>query len=251
MMNSQTVEQLRDMRLRAMKDEFSRQAELPAMTSLSFEERFGMIVQAEWTSRQDRKYAKLVKGANLPNRSACLADIDFDTPRGLSRSMVATLSCCDWIRRGQFLFLTGASGCGKTWIASAFAAEACRQRFVVKCYRAPRLMKQLVSAQLDNTWNRELDIIRKTDLLVLDDFALDRMDGQQAKDLLEIVDDRTREKRSMIITAQRPVHQWHELFDDKTIADAMLDRLVNNSFRIDLCGDSMKIKDRPVLTPEI
>jgi DNA replication protein DnaC len=245
MMNNQTVEQLLDMRLRAMRDEFNRQTELPALMELSFEERFGMIVQAEWNCRQDRKYARLVKGADLPDKTALLADIDFDAPRGIRKSQVATLSSCDWIRRGQFLFLTGASGSGKTWIASAFAAEACRRRYSVKCHRFPRLLRQLGAAQLDNMWGREMDAIRKTDLLVLDDFAMDRMDAAQARDFLEIVDDRTRERRSMIITSQRPVSQWHDLFDDKTVADAILDRLVNNSHRIELHGESMRTRNRP------
>ena len=189
MLDYQTFEQLKEMRLGAMKREFQRQMELPAMLGLSFEERFGMIVQAEWNVRQDNKQARLVKHANLLCSNACLEDIDFDTDRGLSRSVIANLSSCEWIRNGQFLFITGASGCGKTWIASAFAAEACRRRFAVKCFRFSRLIEDLKCARLDNTWNKVLDIIKKTDLLVLDDFGLDRLDTQQARDFLEVVDE--------------------------------------------------------------
>lgn len=251
MLDYQTVDQLREMRLGAMKKEFLRQTELPAMLGLSFEERFAMIVQAEWNHRQDNKQARLVKCANLLCSSASLEDIDFDTDRGLSRSSIASLSSCNWIRNGQFLFLTGASGVGKSWIASAFAAEACRRRYAVKCFRVPRLMDELKFARLDNTWNKCVDAIKKMDLVVLDDFALDRFDAQQARDFLELVDDRIRYHRSLIITAQRPVSQWHELFEDPTVADAIMDRLANNSYRIELSGQSMRTKQRPFLEGEV
>jgi DNA replication protein DnaC len=240
MMINQTINHLLEMRLSAMEAEFRRQSELPAMTSLSFDERFGLIVEAEWRNRHNAKISRMLKAAKLRCPSACLEDINFDDARKLDRTLIARLSDMSWLREGRNLFITGACGVGKTWIASAFGSAACQLGKRVCTYRMSRLLDELHRARSMGTWAKLLNSLEKPDLLILDDFGLDRLDSVHCRDLLEIIEDR-QGSGSILITAQLPVVQWHGIFEDATVADAVLDRIIHNSYRIELHGPSRRI----------
>jgi len=239
-MTTQTSKQLIELRLSAMDSEFRRQCELPAMASLSFVERFGLIVEAEWRSKYNAKIGRMLKAAKLRCPAACLEDIDFDEARKLDRSLIARLSDMAWLSEGRNMFITGATGTGKSWIASAFGNAACRLGKRVSTYRMPRLLDDLRKARADETWAKLLSKLEKPDLLILDDFGLDRLDTVHCRDFYEIAEDR-QGAGSIIITAQLPVARWHEIFEDATVANAALDRVVHNSIRVELHGPSRRI----------
>jgi DNA replication protein DnaC len=240
-MLNQTLELLSAMRLYDMEHELRRQTELPAMHELTFEERFAMMVDAEWISRQNKKLARLMKMAHLRNPEACLEDVDYAVSRKLDKATIARLSDCNWIKDGKNLFITGACGTGKTWLASAFGNAACRQGYTVKCVRVNRLLSDLSAARNDGSWRKLLAEIKRPNLLILDDFGLSTLDVLHCRDFLEIMDDRYDESATLI-TAQLPVANWHGIFEDATIADAVLDRIVHNSYRIELHGPSKRDK---------
>jgi len=244
-MTNQTLNQLDELRLPAMIEEFRRQMELPAMSGLTFEERFAMMVEAEWRTRHDAKITRLLKEARLRCPSACLENIDFAAERNLDRALVARLSDMSWLADNRNLFITGPCGVGKTWIASAFGNAACRLGKRVVSHRVSRLLDHLRVARTNGSWVKMLASLKKSDLLILDDFGLDRLDAIHCRDLLEIVDDRY-DSGSILITAQLPVADWHGVFEDATLADATLDRLVHNSYRIELRGPSR----RPVIAAQ-
>ena len=241
MMVNQTISQLKEMRLGVMGDEFIRQMELPAMSALPFEERFGLIVEAEWRNRYNAKIDRLLKAAKLRCPSACLEDIDFAAERNLDKGLIARMSDMSWLADKRNLLITGPCGVGKTWIASAFGNAACRLGKRVATYRVSRLLDNLRMARSDGTWGKLLTAIKKPDILILDDFGLDRLDATHSRDLMEIAEDREN-IGVMIITAQLPVIEWHEMFDDKTVADATLDRIIHGSYRIELKGSSRRAK---------
>ena len=238
-MIKQTLEQLSHMRLTVMEQEYRRQSELPAMTALSFEERFSMLVDAEWMSRQNKKLKRLLKVANLRNPEACLEDVDFAPARKLDRAVIARLSNLLWIKENQNLFITGACGTGKSWLACAFGNAACRCGMHVLYVRVNCLLTDLLAARNDGSWSKRLSLLKNPDLLILDDFGLAPLDTIHCRDLLELTDDRYG-KGSILITAQLHVSGWHGIFEDATIADAVLDRLVHNAHRIELHGSSKR-----------
>jgi len=241
MMINQTLTKLAEMRLGTMGDEFVRQMELPAMNALSFDERFGLVVEAEWRNRYNAKIDRLLKAAKLRCPSACLEDIDLSAERNLDKALIARLSDMVWLSDNRNLLITRPCGVGKTWIASAFGNAACRLGKRVATYRVSRLLDDLRMARSDGTWGKLLATLKKPDILILDDFGLDRLDATHSRDLMEIAEDRER-TGVMIITAQLPVLEWHEVFDDKTVADATLDRIVHGSFRIELRGPSRRAR---------
>lgn len=239
MMVNQTRNQLLEMRLNAMELEFRRQCELPAMSALSFDERFGLIVDAEWRNRYNAKIGRLLKAAKLRCPAASLEDIDFDNVRKLDKALIARLSDMFWLKDGRNIFITGACGTGKTWISSAFGNAACRLGMRVATHRMSRLLDELRMARAEGTWAKLLASLEKPDLLIIDDFGLERLDTIYCRDFLEIVEDR-QGAGSIIITAQLPVAQWHGIFEDATVADAALDRIVHNSIRIELHGPTRR-----------
>jgi DNA replication protein DnaC len=249
MMINQMLHKLAEMRLAAMEEEARRQMELPAMSGLSFEERLGLIVEAEWRNRYDVKTKRLLAAAKLRCPSACLEDIDFSDVRNLNRATVARLSDMAWLSEGRNLFITGPCGVGKTWVASAFGNAACRRGKHVSTHRMSRLLDNLRAAKAGGTWGKLLTALKKPHLLILDDFGLDRLDATHSRDLLEIVEERSGEG-SIIITAQLPVSEWHSIFEDATVADATLDRIIHNSFRIELRGPSRRAAVVPIRTQE-
>jgi DNA replication protein DnaC len=238
--NYQTNEQLAEMKLHAMKLEYQRQQELPASEDLDFDERFSMIVNEQYSARKDAKVRRLIKAANLRETTAHLANIDYDPVRKIKKTEVARLSNCEWIDNGANLIITGATGVGKTYLLSAFGRAACVKGLTVKCYRVPRLLINLGISRGDGSYNRIMQDMIKPSLLILDDFGLKQLDLAMTQDLLEVVEERHHAKRSIAISAQLPVKEWPSVFKDRTIADAILDRLVRNAYRFDLKGPSRR-----------
>lgn len=247
MMNNQTLDKLRDLRLTGMVEAYEDQLARPAMVAdLSFEERFGLLVDHEHTLRMERRLRRRLKDAKLKDRAAALEDVDYKHPRGLDRKLMASLSGCDWIRRRQNVLITGPTGCGKTFLSCALANRACRDGFTTRYYRFPRLLHALAIARADGTYASLLGKLARTDLLVLDDWGLAPMTDIDRRDLLEILDDR-HPGRSTLVTSQLTLDAWHEYIDDPTLADGILDRLVHNAHKLQLRlkGESMRERLRP------
>lgn len=239
-MDYQTNEQLSEMRLHAMRLEYQRQQELPAMQDLSFDERFSMIVMEQYNARCEAKFNRLIRAAKLREPGASLSNIDFDPLRKIKKSSVSNLSNCEWVRSGSNLIITGATGVGKTYLLSAFGRAACMKGITVKCYRVPRLLTSLSIAKGDGSYDKLMSDLVKPDLLILDDFGLKQLDLAMTQDFLEVVEERHHAERSIAISAQLPVKEWPSVFKDQTVADAILDRLVRNAYRFDLKGPSRR-----------
>lgn len=238
MLTQPTLDKLRRMRLVGMAEAYTAQMRLTDYQGLSFEERFGMLVDQEWTYRQDRRLARLLKEAKL-RLSACLEDIDYQTPRGLDRALMAALAGGQWIGQHQNILITGPTGVGKTFIACALAQAAIRLGFPARYYRTSRLLSELALARADGSYQKLLSHLAKTEVLVLDEWGTASLNPVECRDLLEVIDDRA-QKRSTIIASQLPLEAWHAVFADPTIADAVLDRLVHNAHKINLRGESMR-----------
>lgn len=238
MLMSQTRDRLHEMRLLGMAEGLSNQLEQPDVHNLSFEERFSLLVDQEWTYRRDRRQARLLKAAKL-RMEASVEDIDYHHPRGLDRSAMATLASCQWIRNQQVLLITGATGTGKTFLACALGHQACRHGLSTRYYRVPRLMSELTQARGDGSLPRLLSRLSRISLLILDDWGLAPLSQVEARDLLEIIDDRDG-IRSTLMASQLPVGDWHQIVADPTVADALMDRLIHRAHRIELRGDSMR-----------
>lgn len=245
MLNQQTLERMRSLRLSGMAEAFARQLEQPGHNELSFEERLGLLVDAEASWRETRRLKRLLRRAHL-KQPACLEEIDYSHRRGLERRVMASLSGLDWIRAGQNLCITGPTGCGKTWLACAFGQQACRQGLSAVYVRVPRLFDELQIARGDGSYRRRLGQLARSDLLILDDWGLRQMTRAQREDVLEMLEDR-HPQRSTLITSQLPVDHWHEAIGEPTLADAILDRILHNAHKLALKGESMR-KMRSQLT---
>jgi DNA replication protein DnaC len=241
MLNEHTLTQLRQLRLDGMVRAIEEQATSTAATALGFDDRLSLLVQCEVAWRDDRRLQRLLKAAKLKVSTACVEDIDWRASRTLDRSLVAALAGGDWIRNAQNLLMTGSTGCGKTWLACALAHQAARSGFSVLYVRAGRLFDELQVAHGDGSFARKLTQLAKLDLLVIDDFGISPMGAPERNDLLEVLDDRVG-SRSTLITSQLPVKAWHTYLDDPTLADAILDRIVHSSHKIDLKGASLRDK---------
>jgi DNA replication protein DnaC len=245
MLNEHTINQLRSLRLDGMLRAIDDQASSAAATALGFEERLTLLVQREVAWRDDRRVARLLKAARLKVSTACVEDINWRASRALDKSLVTALAGGDWLRHGQSLLITGATGCGKTWLACALAHQAARSGFSVLYTRAARLFDELQVAHGDGSFARRLAQLAKLDLLVIDDFAISPIGAAERNDLLEVLDDRVG-TRSTLITSQLPVRAWHTYLDDPTLADAILDRVVHSSHKIELKGRSLRDQTKPV-----
>ena len=239
MLNEHTLDQLRSLRLdgmvRAIEEQASNTAISTAAAGLSFDERLTLLVQREVAWRDDRRVARLLKAAKLKVSTACIEDINWRASRSLDRALVATLAGGDWLRHARNLLITGATGSGKTWLACALAHQAARSGFSVLYVRAARLFDELQVAHGDGSFARRLAALAKLDLIVIDDFAISPIGPAERNDLLELLDDRIG-TRSTLITSQLPVKAWHTYLNDPTLADAILDRVVHSSHKIELKG---------------
>ena len=247
MLNHPTLDKLRSLRLTGMADAFQEQLTQP-LPDLDFESRLGLLIEREWYLRENRRLKKRLSQAKL-QQAACVEDIDFSHPRALNKANVIELSQGQWIHQHLNLVITGPTGCGKTYIACAIAHKACLAGFTSRYYRLPRLWNELKLAKADGSYANWLSQCAKVDLLILDDWGLVSPDNEQRRDLLEIFDDRYRQ-RSTIITSQLPTTHWHEHLNDATLADAILDRLLHNVIKIELKGDSLRKKQNALQTQE-
>ena len=242
MLNHHTLQLLTQLKLDGMARAFEEQSSQTHAASLSFEERFGLLVDREFTHRDTKRVDRLLKQAKLKVSGACVEDIDYRAGRGLDKRLMASLSTCDWIRHARSVLITGATGCGKTWLACALGQQACRQGFSVLYVRIPRLFEELRIAHGDGSFTRKLAALARTDVLLLDDWGVNPLTQPERSNLLEILDDRVA-TRSTIITSQLPVEHWHEYLADPTLADAILDRIVHQSHKLKLKGESLRKKE--------
>jgi DNA replication protein DnaC len=242
MLNQPTLQKLETLRLHGMAEAFRAQAD-PAqrdgLVALSFEERFALLVDQEWTWRQNRALARRLSQAKFRYR-ASVEDIDFRTARGLDRSLLRSLTQnSTWVAEHQNIFLLGPCGVGKSWLACALAEKACRDGFTAFFIRVPRLFRDLALARADGSLGPRLARLARLDVLIVDDWAQAPLAESERRDFLEICEDRY-QTRSTILTSQLPVAQWHEQIGDPTLADSILDRLVHNAHRIEMHGESMR-----------
>jgi DNA replication protein DnaC len=235
-----TLDQLRTLRLTGMVKALEEQMQMPDIDSLSFEQRLGLMADREITERQNRHLKTRLRKANL-RQSASVENIDYRHPRGLDKALVAKLQSCDWIKEHHNLIITGPTGTGKTFLACALAHKACREGFSALYVRIPRLLQDLSISKGDGRYGKLLTSISKINLLLLDDWGMSKITSEQSRDLLEIIDDR-HALRSTLITSQFPVDHWHELIEDPTLADAILDRVIHDAYKINLKGDGMNEK---------
>ena len=238
-MMTATLDRLRHLRLGAMADAYLAHQQDTALSALSFDERFSMLVDAEHLYRDNRALARRLTEAKLRMPQACLEDLDHSPRRGLDRAVVRQLATCRWIAEHQNVLITGATGVGKTYLACALGQQACRQGHRVIYRRIPRLFPELTLAQGDGTYPTVLGRFARVDVLILDDWGLVGLKDAQRQDLLEILDDRDG-SRSTIITSQLPTDRWHEYLGDPTLADAILDRVVHRAHRLTLTGPSRR-----------
>jgi DNA replication protein DnaC len=241
MLIHQTLDKLEAIGLTAMATALREQLEQPQYLELSFEDRLGLLVDRELSWRDNRRLATRLKAAKLRHQ-ASVEDIDFRAPRGLDRAVVLSLAQAGWVAAHHNVLITGATGCGKSFISCALAQAAIRQGHTALYVRTPRLLDDLAITRGDGSYHRLLNQLSRVALLVLDDFLLTPVTVEQARDLLEVIEDRS-QLRSTLIASQLPVESWHSALADPTLADAILDRLVQSAHRINLKGPSMRRRE--------
>jgi DNA replication protein DnaC len=238
-MQQQCLTQLRTLKLSGMVQAVELQWSQPqTYDDLDFDERLGLMVNQELTSRANKRLQRLLKAARF-KVDANIKDIDYAHPRGLKKSQLASLLTVEWIHKKQNLVITGPTGCGKTYLACAIGHHACHYDHSVRYYRATRLFESLTISHGDGSYLKLINQIAKADLLIIDDWGLETLTQSQRNDLLEIMEDRHGSK-STIVTSQLPITKWHTHIGDNTLADAILDRLLHNAHKLELKGESMR-----------
>lgn len=238
MLYEPTITKMLAMKLNGMAEALEAQRKTADTASMSFEDRLAMLVERQWLWKENRALSTRLKYAKL-RQMACLEDINYRHPRGLQRSVIEHLSGCDWIRYGQNCIITGPTGAGKSYLACALAHQACRDGYRTMYFYAPKLFREIQASQADGTLPALLKKLSKANLLVIDDWGLEKASAVLYRDFLEILDDR-HTTGATLMTSQFPPDRWHELITDATVADAILDRLIHGSHRIELDGDSMR-----------
>lgn len=240
MLTHPILDQLSELRLIGMHKALAEQLQMTDLERLSFEERLGLLADREATERADRRLLYRLRKAQL-KQPACVEDIDYRHPRGLDKRLMKELVTGRYLGEHLNVLLTGPAGAGKTWLACALAHKACRDGHTARYVRLPRLMQELPIAKADGRYPKLLRELAKVQLLILDDWGLMPINDETRRDLLEILDDR-HNQRSTLVTSQLPVDTWHDYLGEPTLADAILDRLVHNAYRLNLKGESMRKK---------
>ena len=238
MLTNPTLEKIKELKLFGMAKAFSEQIERKEYGKLSFDERLGFLIDRENIERENKRLTTRLRTAKL-KQNACMEDIDYQHPRKLDKSLMLSLLSCGWIKDKLNILITGLTGVGKTYIACALGHRACMEGYKVLYFRASRLFHDLAIAHGDGRYNKIMNSISKADLLIIDDWGLSVLTDQNRNDFLEILEDR-HSIHSTIIAGQLPVDHWHEVIGNATIADAILDRLVHNAYKINLKGGSMR-----------
>lgn len=239
MLTEPTLDKLKQLTLFAMADAFVDQQKKPDVRGLDFDERFSLIVDAEWMLRQNKRIERRLKDAKLKQSQACIEDVDGSAARGIEKAMVLRLGTCAFVEEKRNILITGMTGTGKSYLACALGQQACRKGYRTLYRRAGRLYDELAHAKADGSFGRMLARIAKVDVLVIDDFGLGPMREADRHALLEVLEDRYG-SRSTIITSQLPPEAWHDYIHDPTVADSICDRLVHNAHRIALKGESRR-----------
>jgi DNA replication protein DnaC len=239
MLPTPTLDKLHALKLPAMAQAWTEQQQNAELAALSFDERLGLLVDAEWLARENKRLTRALQEAKLKLPHACIEAIDYPARRELDKAVIRQLTTCRWIDEHQQVLVTGATGTGKSFIACALAHQACRRGYRAYYRRASRLFDDLRLARADGTYGRLLGKLARMDVLLLDDWGLAPPQDQERRDLLEILEDRYG-SRSTIVTSQLPPTQWHDHIGEPTLADAICDRLLHNAHRIVLQGPSRR-----------
>ena len=257
MLTHPTIDQLRELKLDGMADAFAELQQQDAARDLGHAEWLALLLDREAASRNTKRFQSRLKAAHLRHGQASVEDVDYRTPRRLDKALFQQLATGRWIAEHRSLLLTGPCGVGKSWLSCALAQKACRDGYSVHYARVPRLFADLELAHGDGRFAKLFRTLTKVDLLILDDWGPDRLSANQRRDLMEIVEDRYG-RGSVLITSQLPIETWHEVIGEPTFADAILDRLVHNAYRLALDGASMRkikageaeITGEPAAAPE-
>jgi DNA replication protein DnaC len=242
MLDQMTIKKLHEMRLSAMADSFRDQIQDQALAGLTFEERFGLIVDIEWAKRKNNRLSRLIKNAGFSDGNACIENIEYAGDRKLDKTQISTLATCNYIQERHNIIILGAAGAGKSYLGCAFGVAACRNFFGVKYIRLPELFNDLAVARGEGTYKNVIKEYKKISLLVLDEWLLIPLSSQEARDLLEIVEARHKRAATIFISQFAP-QGWHGKIGEETLADAILDRIVHDSYSILIEGkDSMRKK---------
>lgn len=233
-MTHEIIQLMQRLKLTGMQHSFEGMLQIKNNASLSNDEFINVLLQAEWEERQVKKQNRLLQNARFRYRSS-MEEIDYITPRGLDKTLLMRLSDATFIEKSENIIITGATGCGKSFIATAIGHRACQMGYHVTYFNAQKLFIKLHISKADESYVKEIKQIEKQDLLIIDDFGMQPLDQNMRMMLLEIFEDRHQQK-STIIASQMPVENWHDIIGDGTIADAILDRLVHTAHRIDLKG---------------
>ena len=244
MLTHPTLNQLRELRLTGMAEALEEQLNTPDVQDLGFEERLGLLVDREVSVRHNRRLHTRLKQAQF-QQPAAWEDIDFKSARGLDKSLMLQLAACQWVDQHLNCLITGPTGAGKSYLAIALAHKACREGYSARYLRLPRLIQSLQIAKGDGSYPKVLKQLARFDVLLIDDWGIPVLDDQAQRDLLEILEDRFN-LRSTIVTSQLPLAHWHAYLGQATLADAILDRLVHNAYKIELKGESMRKKKSPL-----
>jgi len=236
-----TLEKMLVLKLNGMAGAFDEQLTNPSVSNLSFEERIGLLIDREKTHRENKRLKRLLSQAKLKYPSACMENIDYSTPRGMEKSFIAEVGNLTWLGAGSNLLVTGATGTGKTWLACAIGNQACRRGHPTSFYRIPLLLNELEESYVTGDYRKFLKKIARPDLLILDDLGVGTIDSRARNNLLEVIECRS-DSKSTIVTSQLPVESWHKFLGsgNKTVADAIMDRVVGGSLRLKLSGESMR-----------
>lgn len=239
MVLEETLEKLKSMKLYGMLSAMEEQRNQPEVAALNFEDRFGLLVDQEWTYKENRRLKYRLGRARLKIKDAAVEKIDYQLPRNLNKSLVLSLTTSDWIAKKHNVIITGPTGCGKSFLACALAQKACRDGYTALYKRAPRLFEELSVARADGSYGKLLQKLARVQLLVIDDWGIAPLAEMERRDILEILEDRY-DACSTIMTSQAPVNKWHDTIGDPTLADAILDRVVHNAHKIRMKGESVR-----------
>ena len=254
MILSQTIDRLNQMKLHGMLQSIEQLSTRPEASELGLSDIVGMVVDAEWTHRQNKRMNRLIQNAQFKEREACIESLDYQGARGLKKAFVVELTQNQWIEHGQNILITGPAGSGKSFFAQALGHHATRHGFSVSYLRMPKLSFALIQSRADGSYLAFLKKLAKTRVLILDDLVLAPMTEQERQDLMEIIDDRHKIGPT-IITSQLPVNAWHAYLGGSLLAEGILDRLMHNVHRVDLRTDESlrnrrkSGRDNPTLTP--